>query len=148
MATLGAFEPPKMEIPLIPDTLYVQKPIADFEPYSVLNSGLAFLPDGQQSFKEFSDKTNSYAELRDCEIDLDGEKLQKIHVGPTTIDFKSIFVKSTATKYFQVKNELRTSIRVRLIIEDEELRGSYGKSQIIPSGKVAGFKIVFNSALE
>jgi hypothetical protein len=33
-------------------------------------------------------------------MDLDGEKLQKIHVWPVMIDFKSIFIKSTAIKYF------------------------------------------------
>jgi hypothetical protein len=54
-------------------------------------------------------------------------------------------MKSKVSQYFQVKNELRNSIMVRVSAPFPELEGSYQNPQIIPSGKIAGFKIELSS---
>lgn len=71
--------------------------------------------------------------------------LQKIYAGPVEIDFKSIYVKSQELRTFSVRNDLRSSILVRLVIDNEELKGSYQIAQVIPSSQTAGFEIVFLS---
>jgi hypothetical protein len=136
---------PRVEIPAKPDTLFVTKPISTYEPYDVTTTGQKFVPDQNTVFKEFPMHPSSHSEVRDCNLDLTGEQLQKIQVGPTNIDFKSIFMKSKVSQYFQVKNELRNSIMVRVSAPFPELEGSYQNPQIIPSGKIAGFKIELSS---
>lgn len=61
------------------------------------------------------------------------------------MDFGNIFIKSLATKYFYVRNELRSSISVRLYSDKEDFSHSYMKPQIIPSGQTAGFDVCVNS---
>ncbi len=45
-----------------------------------------------------------------------------------------------------MRNDLRSSILVKLIVEDEELKSSYQLPQMIPSSQVAGFDIIFLSS--
>jgi hypothetical protein len=146
-ANKDGLDSPRVEVPTKPDTLYVTKPVGNYEPYDVTATGQKFAPDPNVVFKEFPEKPSSHAEVRDCNNELTGEMLQKIQVGPTTIDFGSIFIKSKMHKYFQVKNDLRSSIMVRIQANDDDLKGSYQKPQIIPSGKVAGFKVELCSML-
>ena len=48
-------------------------------------------------------------------MELDSSQLQKIGSGPKNINFgESVFVKSTATRYFSVINNLRQNIMVSL----------------------------------
>ena len=138
---------PRIDAPQKPDTLYVTKPIGNYEPYDVTTTGQKFTPDPNINFKEFPEKPASHSEVRDCQTELTGEMLQKIQVGPTLIDFEKIFIKSKVHKFFQIKNELRSSIMVRIQATDEELKGSYQKPQIIPSGKIGGFKVELCSAI-
>ena len=57
--------------------------------------------------KKVKPEPTTQAEIRDCSKELDGTKLQKIFVGSQSIDFKNVFVKSTTTKGFTVRNDLR-----------------------------------------
>ena len=57
--------------------------------------------------KKGKPEPTTQAEIRDCSEELDGTKLQKIFAGPQSIDFKNVFVKSTTTKGFTVRNDLR-----------------------------------------
>lgn len=56
-----------------------------------------------------------------------------------------MFVKSTTTKGFTVRNDLRQCIYIRLVIEHSELEKSGPISQVIEPGHEGGFDIVFNS---
>jgi hypothetical protein len=138
-------ESPKMNIPFESDTLFVMNPISTYEPYSMYDFSANFSPDYVNP-NVYPEKPESHAEARDVNSELTGEELQKLQVGPTKIDFGSIFLKSTETKYFQIKNDLRKPIMARLDIEGyNELQDSYQKPQIIPSGKTASFKVCFSS---
>lgn len=64
-----------------------------------------------------------------------------------SIDYGAVYIKSKMTKTFQVKNELRTAISVRLHTDRDELSQSYLKPQIIPSGQVGGFDVSVCSRL-
>lgn len=54
-------------------------------------------------------------------MELSAEMLQKIEAGPVRIDFGVIYIKSRMSKSFFVKNDLRTSISVRLYTDKDEL---------------------------
>ncbi len=76
---------------------------------------------------------------------LTGDQLCKISAGPTEIDFGNVYIKSKMTKYFTVRNDLRTCIAVRIITDREEFSESNFKQQIIPSSGVAMFDISIRS---
>jgi hypothetical protein len=47
--------------------------------------------------------------------------LQKIYAGPTILHFERIYIKSKVVRSFSIKNDLRTSIQARLLVDKEEL---------------------------
>jgi hypothetical protein len=67
--------------------------------------------------KKFKAEPQTQSEIRDCEIELTGEQLQKITAGPQKINFKNVFVKSTSTKSFIISNDLRQHIYVRMMVD-------------------------------
>jgi len=141
----GGESDPKLGLPETKDNLYVEKPIGQYEPLRVSQS-LAFNPDPNAPLrKKFPSESKSHKEIRDTNMELTGEMLQKVFAGPKVIDFGMIFVKSTMTKTFSVRNDLRNAIMVKLEVSYEELRGSYTKPQVIPPGEIATFDIVLNS---
>ena len=96
--------------------------------------------------KKFKAEPTTQNEVRDCQVELTGEQLQKIIAGPQKINFKNVFVKSETVKSFNISNELRQHIYVRLMVDQyPELRNSSPLSQGIPPGQEAGFDIVFCS---
>jgi hypothetical protein len=54
-------------------------------------------------------------------MDLNGEDLKKIQTGPVCIDFGKVFVKSTISRTFHVKNDLRNAISAQMVVSKEEL---------------------------
>lgn len=58
------------------------------------------------------------------------------------IDFGEVFVKSSTSRYFWIKNSTKKCIAARLICDPLEFRKSYQKTQIIQSCSEAGFEIV------
>ena len=127
------------------DGLYVEKPIGNYEPSRVSQS-IVFTPDPNAPMKKkFPSEPKSHKEIRDTNMELTGEMLQKVFAGPKIIDFGMIFVKSSMTKTFTVRNDLRSTILVKLEVTYEELRGSYSKPQVIPPGEIATFDVVLSS---
>lgn len=136
---------PKLALPEKKDTLYVERPIANYEPFRVTEAQ-AFIPDPLAPLrKKFSSEPKSHKEIRDSNLELNGEMLQKVFAGPKQIDFGMLFVKSTVSRTFTVRNDLRNAIKVRLESELEELNKSYLKVQIIPAGEIATFDIIICS---
>ena len=77
-----------------------------------------------------------------------GDQYQKITSGPQTLDFGTVFVKSTTVKTFRVVNDLRQSIFVKVDIDPDvmpEIANSTPLTQVIPEGQEAGFDIVFRA---
>jgi hypothetical protein len=139
-------DPPHLPIPNQVDSLYVEKPIGDYEPYPNQKARKRFAEAENRIIKKkFKAEPSTQTELRECALDLSGEQLQRINAGPQLIDFKHVFVKSTATKSFVVTNDLRQHIHVRLVITDKELMKTSPVSQVIPPGQEAGFDITFCS---
>lgn len=138
-------ERPTMNIPMEADTLFVMNPISVYEPYPMYDLSANFSPDVVNPVP-FPEQPETHAETRDVTAELTGEELQKIPVGPTVIDFGSIYQKSTEKRYFQIKNDLRKPIKVKLSIDNNtELIESYQKTQVVPSGKSASILISFCS---
>ncbi len=78
-------------------------------------------------------------------MDLAGDDLQKIEVGPKEIDFGDVFKNSEQRKTFWIQNNLRTAIFVSLENEIEFLSRSSPKSMVVPSGQRQGFNLVLFS---
>jgi len=136
---------PKYALPDPHDPLFVTKPIGRYEPGSSSKIE-AFTPDPTKTYKKmFPSEPNSQAEYRDIMKELNAEELQKVFVGPTTIDFGIVYVKSRVSKFFAVKNQLKTAIVVQISSNNGELSESYQKPQIIPPMQVAGFEVCFYS---
>jgi len=135
----------KLPLPSNKDVLFVKKPIDKYEPVMAVQSQL-FNPDPNQRIKKkFPSVPKSHAEIRDCNQELTGQMLQKVYAGPVEINFGNIYVKSTEIKTFSVRNDLRSSIMVRMVTEGEELKDSFSIAQVIPSSQTAGFEVVFSS---
>lgn len=135
----------KLPLPLGKDVLFVKKPIDKYEPVMEVQSQ-CFNPDPNQRIKKkFPSSPKSHAEIRDCNQELTGAMLQKIYAGPIEINFGNIYLKSTEVKTFSVRNDLRSSILVRMVVENEELKDSYTQAQVIGSSQTAGFEVIFNS---
>ena len=134
-------KPPEPEPPTRPAPLFVIKPIKHHEPASAIRSEAKFVPDPRAVFKELRATPKDNEETGQVRERLSGEKLMKVQVGPTTLNFGRVFVRSTNSLYFQVKNELRSSIKARILTDCSELAGSATGEQIIPSNRVAGFRV-------
>lgn len=137
-------------MPIVPKSnpaLFVLKPIKNNEPSNLRNLNYRFQPDPRQQFKEFSSIVKDHEEAKQITERLSGEKLMRILVGPNELDFGNVFVNSTACLFFQIKNDLWSSISAALFCENtQELRETSFKTQIIPSGKIAGFKVSVSSS--
>ena len=136
---------PKYALPDPHDPLYVTKPLGHYEPTNS-NKVDVFRPDPTKTYKKmFPPEPSSQAELRDILKELNAEELQKVFVGPTIIDFGIVYVKSKVSRFFAVKNQLKTAISVQIIVNNGELGDSYQKPQIIPPMQTAGFEVSFFS---
>lgn len=91
---------PEPPFPQKPQPLFVIKPIKNHEPYSMHLSDAKFAPDPKMIFKELRSIPKDHEEARQISEKLAGEKLMKIQVGPTTMAFGRVFVKSTNSLYF------------------------------------------------
>ncbi|EGR27619.1 hypothetical protein IMG5_193180 [Ichthyophthirius multifiliis] len=137
---------PYLPLPEAQESLFVTKPIDNYEPYKQdEKTGYFEANPNVHIKKKFTGEPKNHSEIREISKQLNGEELQKIFAGPVEIDFKNVYVNSEVVKTFKVRNDLRTSISVKLETNKTELKKTYQKTQIIPSGQVAGFEIVLNS---
>jgi hypothetical protein len=85
-----------------------------------------FKPDPMAAAKKkFPPQPQNHAEVRDSVAELNGFELQKIQTGPTVFNFGQMFIKSSATQTFWIRNDLPNSIQVLLKIENKEFEQSY-----------------------
>ena len=140
---------PNITVPNQRDPLWVNKPLGKYEPIGEVKNE-QFKPDpNKPGKKKFSPHPASHAEERDVHLELSPDMLQKVFSGPKSIDFGHIYKKSRASKYFSVKNELRTSIMVRINVDGiDELSETDTEPQIIPSMQTGVFEIVCSSRIE
>ncbi|KAL4498636.1 hypothetical protein ABPG72_019754 [Tetrahymena utriculariae] len=138
-------EPPSLNLPEAKESLFVTKPIDDYEPFKQ-DDIKHFEPDPNVPVKKkFSSEPKNHSEIRDVNATLDGYQLQKVFAGPIYIEFGNVYVNSEMVKTFKIRNDLRAAISVRLFTDRQELKKTYQKAQIIPSGQTAGFEIILNS---
>jgi len=88
---------PRFERQDFVDPLYVERPIDKYEPAFNLDRIRAKREQGNADRtikRKFKPEPVTQAELKDCQIELTGQQLQKITAGPQRINFKNVFVKS------------------------------------------------------
>ena len=92
----------------------------------------------------------THQEIRECNLELKGEDLQKIQVGCKELKMGQIFKNSEKAKTFWIKNNHRNYIFVKLDIDSNnlpELQRTYPKSHVIAPGEMQGFRIVVFSSI-
>ena len=153
---------PLLKLPVPKDTLWVVKPIGKYEPAYLEEStqkSIGKTPDDvPDTFdKNKKDKENitgeiprTHQEIRECNLELTGEDLQKIQVGCKELKMGQIFKNSEKAKTFWVKNNHRNFIFVKLDIDSNnlpDLQRTFPKSHVIAPGEIQGFRIVVFSSV-
>ncbi|XP_070567350.1 cilia- and flagella-associated protein 47-like [Ptychodera flava] len=87
----------------------------------------------------------SKQEKHDCKIRLTPQELHQITIGPPTINFGEVCLKSTSIKYMDIVNNLRQYIHVVVDIDCRELRQTSPLSQVIPPNSKAQLPLIFES---
>ena len=150
---------PRLKLPEPKDTLWVIKPIGQYEPIYMeenIKKQIGKTPDDMPDDIENKKITSSnqtgeiprtHQEIRECNLELTGEDLQKVQVGSKELNFGQVFKNSEKTQTFWVKNNHRNYIFVKLEIDSNmpDLQRSYPKSHVIGPGELQGFKITVYS---
>ncbi|EGR30900.1 hypothetical protein IMG5_121460 [Ichthyophthirius multifiliis] len=137
---------PQLQLPVVDEPLYVNKPIGNYIPFKNEELEKTFNPDANLGIKKkWHEQPVNHKETREVNQLLEGESLKKIFAGPIHINFGQVYIKSTIIKHFTVRNDLRKAISVRLIVDSDDLAGTYQKMQIVPPSQDAGFEIVLKS---
>ena len=153
-------ESPKLKLPEPKDNLWVVKPIGQYEPMYLeenIQKTIGKTPDDKPEVydSQKNKKQNATAEIprthqeiRECNLELSGEDLQKIQVGCKELKMGQIFKNSEKAQTFWVKNNHRNYIFVKLEIDNSmpDLQRSYPKSHVIAPGEMQGFRIVLFSS--
>lgn len=87
--------------------------------------------------KFFPEKPLNNEEAKSITRKLSGQELSKIIVGETVIDFGKVFVNSHAYSFFKIKNNLRSTISVKLILSGprrNRRRQGRGAARHVPAG--------------
>ena len=149
---------PRLKLPDPKDTLWVIKPIGQYEPIYLeenikkqLGKTPEDMPDDLEIKKVTGNQTGeiprTHQEIRECNLELSGEDLQKIQVGTKELNFGQVFKNSEKTLTFWVKNNHRNYIFIKFEIDSNmpDLQRSYPKSHVIGPGELYGFKIIVYS---
>ena len=150
---------PRLKLPEPKDTLWVIKPIGQYEPIYMeenikkqIGKTPDDMPDDIENKKvagsnQTSEIPRTHQEIRECNLELTGEDLQKIQVGSKELNFGQVFKNSEKSQTFWVKNNHRNYIFVKLEIDSNmpDLQRSYPKSHVIGPGELQGFKITVYS---
>eukprot|EP00929_Paragymnodinium_shiwhaense_P088700 TRINITY_DN49010_c0_g1_i1.p1 TRINITY_DN49010_c0_g1~~TRINITY_DN49010_c0_g1_i1.p1 ORF type:complete len:2929 (-),score=783.00 TRINITY_DN49010_c0_g1_i1:108-8894(-) len=129
------------------DRLHLQRPLDD-EGGARGVTGHRYVHDENKMIKKkFKPGATTQAEVRECAGPLETWQLSLISVGPRTLDFGSIYVRSQVTKSFSVYNDLPQAILLSMTYDAEEIARSSPVSQVIPSAQAAGFDITMCSAI-
>ena len=150
---------PRLKLPDPKDTLWVIKPIGQYEPIYMeenikkqIGKTPEDMPDDLEIKKVTGNQTGeiprTHQEIRECNLELSGEDLQKIQVGAKELNFGQVFKNSEKTLTFWVKNNHRNFIFVKFEIDSNmpDLQRSYPKSHVIGPGELYGFKITVYSS--
>ena len=152
---------PKLKLPEPKDNLWVVKPIGQYEPVymeeniqKTIGKTPDDIPEIYDSQKKDKDSgtgeiPRTHQEIRECNLELSGEDLQKIQVGCKELKMGTIFKNSEKSQTFWVKNNHRNHIFVKLEIDNNmpDLQRTYPKSHVIAPGEIQGFRIVLFSSI-
>ena len=114
---------PRLKLPEPKDTLWVVKPIGQYEPAFLeesIKKAIGKTPDDMpedMETKKGDAKTGevprTHQEIRECNMELSGEDLQKIQVSSKELKMGQVFKNSERSQTFWVKNNHRNHIFVK-----------------------------------
>jgi hypothetical protein len=95
---------------------------------------------------KYKEAPSTQAEMTDCTTMLSDDELTRIVAGPHSIDFGTFNVRTPVVKNLTFVNDHDHAVRIELAIDDSanpELMRTSPKSQVVPSGAIAGFDITY-----
>ena len=127
----------------------------DPRPPTPPNAGFKLLSSADMTVKEISsakkerDGLNAVPitpeEKRDCSKVLSPQELYQVIIGPPTIDFGEVCLKSVSTKLLNIVNNLDQYIHVNVHVDCRELRQTSPLSQVVPPLSKAVLPLIFES---
>ncbi|KAM4795930.1 cilia- and flagella-associated protein 47 [Rhinophrynus dorsalis] len=84
-------------------------------------------------------------EKEDCSLTLTPQQLHHMVIGPSTIDFGEVCVRSTPSKEMNIINSLSTYIWVQIQIDCEELQQTSPLSHVVPPMSKTEVPVVFET---
>ncbi|XP_072178621.1 cilia- and flagella-associated protein 47-like [Diadema setosum] len=87
-------------------------------------------------------------EKADCKKELSPQQLHQVVIGPPTIDFAEVCLKSTSSKQLSIVNNLDQFIHVVVEIDCRELRQTSPLSQVVPPTCKAELPLIFESNIK
>ncbi|XP_063809558.1 cilia- and flagella-associated protein 47 isoform X2 [Pseudophryne corroboree] len=84
-------------------------------------------------------------EKEDCSLSLTPQQLYQVVIGPSTIDFGDVCVRSTSVKEMNVINSLHTYIWVQVEIDCDELQQTSPLSHVVPPMSKTEIPVVFET---
>ena len=138
---------PKLVLNTTNDPLWVVKAVGLHEP-SALESKRKIEFDSNRPLRKqpYDFLPKGEEQNAHCSTELSGTDLQKIAVGPITIDFGNLFVNSEEIRYFHVSNDLHQFILVKFLDTKDTIQ-IIPEQQVIPRSAVASFTLKFKSSI-
>ncbi|XP_077977423.1 cilia- and flagella-associated protein 47-like [Glandiceps talaboti] len=130
-------------------TTNVRSPVPPYSHFQMLSSKkLAQIEDVAQS-RPVSEGLNAVPMNRqekvDCKIPLTPQELHQVIIGPPTLDFGEVCLKSTSIKHMDIVNNLGQHIHIVVDIDCRELRQTSPLSQVVPPNSKAQLPLIFES---
>ncbi|XP_077338680.1 cilia- and flagella-associated protein 47 [Lithobates pipiens] len=85
------------------------------------------------------------SEKEDCSLELTPQQLHQVVVGPSTIDFGEVCVRSTSIKELNIINSLPMYIWVQVEIDCDELQQTSPLSHVVPPMSKTDIPVVFET---
>ncbi|KFU94784.1 Uncharacterized protein CXorf22, partial [Chaetura pelagica] len=98
-----------------------------------------------QIWSRLSAMPSSTQEKKDCSLTLTPKQLHQILIGPSTIDFGDVCVRSPTTRKLHIINNLLVNIWIQIEIEIDELQQTGPLSQVVPPLTKTDIPIVFET---
>ncbi|XP_021363645.1 cilia- and flagella-associated protein 47-like isoform X2 [Mizuhopecten yessoensis] len=145
--TAAGLRPKRLtQMEIIPDPRSPTPPNADFKLLSTKELSTA---EAETLTKEACEGLNAVPttkkEKLDCSKCLSPQQLHQIIIGPPTLDFGQVCLRSVCTKNLAIINNLDTNIHIVAEIDCRELRQSSPLSQVVPPKSKAHLPIVYES---
>ncbi|KAL5265854.1 hypothetical protein ACHWQZ_G006507 [Mnemiopsis leidyi] len=99
----------------------------------------------QNAVSTTNNQPTTAQEKRDCSTRLTPQQMHQVVIGPSTIDFGEVAIRTVNTKPLVIVNHLDIHVFIQIEIDCRELRQSLPLTQVIPPRTLSKVDVVFES---